>query len=111
MAGALLCYEAGARLQEFRGALDAARSLYRAGRARADSAAAGGGGAGGARAASRFLREWAAFEKRAGALEVRRRIRVHFRVGARNVALPARVGRFREARQRAGGTLQGQGLF
>ncbi len=76
VAGALLCFEAGARLEEFRGRIDAARALFRAGKARVEAASgsgSGGGGGGSGAAASRFLREWAAFEKRAGDLQARAR--------------------------------------
>ena len=68
-AGALLCYEAAARLQEFRGCIDEARALFRAGKERLQ-ALGGGSGSSGA-VSSRFLRDWAAFEKRAGDLQAR----------------------------------------
>ena len=56
-AGALLNYEAAANLEAFRGRLDEARRLFREGSARS-------------RPSSRYLREWGAFEKRAGSLDV-----------------------------------------
>ncbi len=56
-AGALLNYEAAAKLEAFRGHLDEARRLFREGSVRS-------------RPSSRYLREWGAFEKRAGSLDV-----------------------------------------
>ena len=56
-AGALLNYEAAAKLEAFRGRLDEARRLFREGSASS-------------RPSSRYLREWGAFEKRAGSLDV-----------------------------------------
>jgi hypothetical protein len=56
--GALLNFEAAARLEAFRGDLDSARRVFRAGAERCPPSA-------------RFLREWGAFEKRAGSLDVR----------------------------------------
>ena len=56
-AGALLNFEAAARLEAFRGDLDSARRVFRGGAERCPSSA-------------RFLREWGAFEKRAGSLDV-----------------------------------------
>ena len=56
-AGALLNYEAAANLEAFRGRLDEARRLFREGSMRS-------------RPSSRYLREWGAFEKRAGSLDV-----------------------------------------
>ena len=56
-AGVLLNYEAAAKLEAFRGRLDEARRLFREGSARSSPS-------------SRYLREWGAFEKRAGSLDV-----------------------------------------
>ena len=56
-AGALLNFEAAAKVEAFRGNLDNARRLFREGRTRC-------------RPSSRYLREWGAFEKRAGSLDV-----------------------------------------
>ena len=56
-AGALLNFEAAAKVEAFRGNLDNARRLFREGQRRC-------------RPSSRYLREWAAFEKRAGSLDV-----------------------------------------
>lgn len=56
-AGALLNFEAAAGLEAFRGDLDRARQVFREGAERCPSSA-------------RFLREWGAFEKRAGSLDV-----------------------------------------
>ena len=56
--GALLCFEGLARLTEFLGAAEAARAVFAAGERRGPPT-------------SRFLREWALFEKRQGDLDVR----------------------------------------
>ena len=56
-AGALLNFEAAAKVEAFRGDLDNARRLFREGKTRC-------------RPSSRYLREWGAFEKRAGSLDV-----------------------------------------
>lgn len=65
MAGALLNYEAAARVEEFRGRIDNARGMFREGRGAVTESR-------GANALTpRFLREWALLEKRAGDLEVK----------------------------------------
>lgn len=59
-AGRLLNYEAAAKVEAFRGNLDNARRLFREGKMRC-------------RPSSRYLREWGAFEKRSGSLDVSHR--------------------------------------
>ena len=59
-AGRLLNYEAAAKVEAFRGSLDNARRLFREGKT-------------GCRPSSRYLREWGAFEKRSGSLDVSHR--------------------------------------
>ena len=56
-AGRLLNYEAAAKVEAFQGSLDNARRLFREGKTRC-------------RPSSRYLREWGAFEKRSGSLDV-----------------------------------------
>ena len=50
-------FEAAAKLEAFRGKLDEARRLFRQGAERC-------------RPSSRYMREWGAFEKRSGSLDV-----------------------------------------
>lgn len=75
-AGALLNYEAAARVEEFRGRLDEARRLFREGWGAMDK------GRGANPNGPRFMREWALFEKRAGDLKVSQCPLVLWTIGA-----------------------------